>query len=401
MKTKKILITLIATFVVVALVFQSCKKEEEEENNKLPTCKITAPVNNQEIIKGETILVSVEAKDSDGSITKVRFFLDGVEESSTNSSPYNFTWNTNNQSIGNHTLKATSTDNSGGNTSDEIIIAIVAGGGGNTPPTAEFTVSPANGTTNTIFAFDASGCTDNEDATSSLQIRWDFNGDGNWDTDWNYNKTENHQFDNEATYTTKLEVKDPEGLIGQYEKDIAVTIGSSTGTFTDPRDGQVYTTVVIGSQTWFAENLNYETTDSWWYENSSANGDIYGRLYTWEAALTACPPGWHLPSNDEWNVIANFLGGGTIAGSQMKESGTAHWVAPNADATNSSGFTALPAGYYYNGIFNHLGTITFIWSSTEHSDSEAIDRFLTSGNPQLHYSDDTKTKGFSIRCIKD
>lgn len=73
--------------------------------------------------------------------------------------------------------------------------------------------------------------------------------------------------------------------------------GGTTGTFTDPRDGQTYATVEIGNQTWFAQNLNYETSNSWTYIDDPANGDIYGRLYTWEAALNACPSGWHLPGD--------------------------------------------------------------------------------------------------------
>jgi uncharacterized protein (TIGR02145 family) len=89
-------------------------------------------------------------------------------------------------------------------------------------------------------------------------------------------------------------------------------------TFTDPRDGQTYNIVQIGNQTWFAENLNYATGNSWCYDNNDSNCNIYGRLYDWQTALTACPSGWHLPSDAEWTVLTDYLGGDTVAGLKMK-----------------------------------------------------------------------------------
>ena len=109
--------------------------------------------------------------------------------------------------------------------------------------------------------------------------------------------------------------------------------------FTDVRDGKVYKTVKIGNQTWMAENLNYVTANSWEFDNSSTNGDVYGRLYTWEAALTACPSGWHLPSDAEWTILTDDLGGESVANEKMKS--TSRWDY-NGNGTNSSGFNALP-----------------------------------------------------------
>ena len=173
--------------------------------------------------------------------------------------------------------------------------------------------------------------------------------------------------------------------------------------FTDSRDSKSYTTVQIGTQCWMAENLNYETTsNSWWYNDIEANGDIYGRLYTWDAALTACPSGWSLPSDDEWTILSDFLGGSNIAGGKMKETGEAHWNSPNYGATNSSGFTGLPGGNRNSsGSFNSLGSSGYWWSSSEYSGTRAWRRLLNYGNDQVSRGSGYKTDGYSVRCLKD
>ena len=170
----------------------------------------------------------------------------------------------------------------------------------------------------------------------------------------------------------------------------------------DPRDGQTYETVEIGTQTWMAENLNYQSANSWWYDNSSANGDVYGRLYTWDAATIACPEGWHLPSDAEWTVLTDYLGGEDVAGGKMKEEGYEHWNEPNTGATNRSGFTALPGGYRYSdGSFYGLGGNGYWWSSTETSGAGAWIRYLSFNDAQVGRYDSNKTSGFSVRCLKD
>ena len=133
-------------------------------------------------------------------------------------------------------------------------------------------------------------------------------------------------------------------------------------------DGNVYQTVTICNQTWTKSNLNVSkyrngdfipqvtdptawanlTTGAWCYYNDDpANGAVYGKLYNWHAVNDPrglAPQGWHIPSDIELTTLTNCLGGESIAGGQMKESGFAHWLSPNTDATNSSGFTGLPGG---------------------------------------------------------
>jgi uncharacterized protein (TIGR02145 family) len=188
------------------------------------------------------------------------------------------------------------------------------------------------------------------------------------------------------------------------------TTDTFTGTFNDPRDGKTYATIEIGSQTWFAENLNYETSNSWWYDNSSANGDIYGRLYTWDAAMQACPSGWHLPSDEEWKTLEMALGmsqreaddtgwRGTDEGKKMKS--TSGWY-DYGNGTNSSGFNALPGGQRSSfAPFGSLDTNGSWWSSTEHSDRYAWCRNLSYAHHVVLRYGNFKPDGFSVRCIKD
>ena len=185
-------------------------------------------------------------------------------------------------------------------------------------------------------------------------------------------------------------------------------------TFTDPRDGQTYKIVTIGSQTWFAENLNYQIANSWCYNYNPANGDIYGRLYTWDAAMTACPSGWHLPSDDEWKTLEMHLGmsqseadgegfRGTDEGGKLKETGTTHWISPNTGATNSSCFTALAggvrnfSGYQFYGLTSGGGW----WSSTEFNSDNAYGRNLGFLYADVERDAVFKSFGYSVRCLKN
>lgn len=196
----------------------------------------------------------------------------------------------------------------------------------------------------------------------------------------------------------------------------------TTGTFTDPRDGTVYKTLAIGSQTWLAENLKYlpavfgpaasSQSDPRYYvfgydgtvvseAKSTQNYTTYGVLYNWTAAMSACPTGWHLPTDAEWTQLATFLGE-SDAGGKLKETGTAHWNDPNFAATNSTGFTALPGGYCFSGTsFTDMGITGYWWSATEANSSGAWYRGMGNSYSELIKVSNYKNLGFSVRCIKD
>lgn len=197
--------------------------------------------------------------------------------------------------------------------------------------------------------------------------------------------------------------------------------------------------VQIGTQIWKTKNLSVSryrdgtiipqitdsnqwanmTTGAWcYYDNSTANGSTYGKLYNWyavagiyDAASAAnpalrkkiAPSGWHVPTNDEWSVLTEFLHGEFQgAGGRMKATGTTLWRIPNVGATNESGFTGLPGGFRnLEGTFDYIHERGTFWSSSE---TESIYAF----NRNLFWDDVTalsyyyeKTYGFSVRCLRD
>ena len=194
------------------------------------------------------------------------------------------------------------------------------------------------------------------------------------------------------------------------------------GFLTDNRDGQTYKTVTIGTQTWMAENLNYETSNSYCYRDSVSYCAKYGRLYTWAAAVGrsedecgygyecglpsgdvrgVCPKGWHLPSRTEWEALFTAVGGSSTAGSKLKsQTGwTAYSGITNEDAF---GFSALPAGYRGSrGSFYDGGDRAYFWSSTEYYSTSAYNMYLYYNYGSGYLDNNYKYIGFSVRCVKD
>jgi len=197
--------------------------------------------------------------------------------------------------------------------------------------------------------------------------------------------------------------------------------------FKDLRDGKVYTTVQIGTQCWMAQNLNIgnkidgsgeQTNNSptpiiekYCNDNNESNCDIYGGLYQWDEMMQysttsgvqgICPTGWHVPTDAEWATLITFLGGESVAGGKMKETGTTHWNGYNTGATNSSGFTALPGGYRAtSGLYYTTGWNCTLWSSTQNSTTDAWNRILNENSAYVYRDCNTKGFGFSVRCVRD
>lgn len=203
------------------------------------------------------------------------------------------------------------------------------------------------------------------------------------------------------------------------EGQLAKTSQTTDTTVTD-YDGNVYHTVTIGNQVWLKENLKSihyadgtPIPDVVAYNNSDSMAQIYGRLYTWNAATRdstgsnvqgVSPSGWHVPSDAEWKELENYLGGSSVAGGKMKTEGTVHWLNPNTGATNSSGFSALPAGEWdpnNSPNFRLLNQYAVFWTSTSVGASKARERYLAYNKSSCTTFDWYKTLKYSIRCVRN
>ncbi len=214
---------------------------------------------------------------------------------------------------------------------------------------------------------------------------------------------------------------------------ITVINWSSCGSlFTDPRDGQTYTTVQIGDQCWMAENINVGTMvtgydspsdnniiEKFCYDDDTANCNVYGGLYNLNETLQyslqegirgVCPPGWHVPTDSEVCTMGqelvsdiNCSSTGSISptlGGLLKEAGYEHWESPNTGATNSSGFTALPAGVATQSGFLYQGQSFYFWSSTFY-DSLFVYVYNLSYNTAIVGRAMSSSGIYSVRCLKD
>lgn len=186
-------------------------------------------------------------------------------------------------------------------------------------------------------------------------------------------------------------------------------------------DGNVYTSIIIGNQEWMVENLkttkfndgipipNITDDLEWtlidspgfcWFDNSREIGNTYGALYNFYAVSSGrlAPDGWHIPSESEWEVLIDYLDDNNLdVGGKLKEQGLTHWSHPNEGASNSSGFTALPAGRRdaISGKFESLQDFAYFWSTDVSANS------LRNNDSQIATSSQFNEAGISVRCVKD
>ncbi|MBN1924282.1 MAG: hypothetical protein JW798_00475 [Prolixibacteraceae bacterium] len=247
--------------------------------------------------------------------------------------------------------------------------------------------------------------------------------------------------DNSVVSNVADPVQDQDAATKVYVDNLLSTIQAVQIGFVDPRDGNHYNTLLIGTQLWMAENLAWlpsvsppedgsedgDGTESYYYVNGYEGTDIsdakatgiyqtYGVLYNWSAALTACPTGWHLPTDNEWTILTDYLtdngygyeGSGTDIAKSVAS--TLNWVYHSMEGTpgndpisnNSSGFSGLPGGYRSSdGNFISVGDHGYWWSSSEYDTNDAWLRSLDFGNTDIYLASYNKEVGFSIRCVRD
>jgi uncharacterized protein (TIGR02145 family) len=240
----------------------------------------------------------------------------------------------------------------------------------------------------------------------------------------------------DTTYYVKAYATNEIGT--SYGNQLSFKTFPAKGSFIDSRDGNEYGWIEIGEQIWMSENLAYlpyvtlynlySPIDYCYYvygyygmntEEAAATDyyKTYGAIYNWPAAMDdaassnnnpsgvqgVCPTGWHLPSLSEWKELIDYLGGEDIAGGKMKETGTLHWAAPNTESTNSSGFTALPGGYYVPGNFHDVKGYGGWWSSEEvNSDTTKANTYRTlDGYRTIKINVWLKYNGSYVRCVKN
>jgi uncharacterized protein (TIGR02145 family) len=279
---------------------------------------------------------------------------------------------------------------------------------------------------------------------SSLMLEWDYNvkthegfkierkvNAGQWIMlDSNLNPESRTYFDNHLDLINTVYHYRVFAFLMDRESNKINLTGSLKCEFlklTDTRDGQKYETVQIGNQCWMKENLKW-LPDVNTLENNSSNSPRYyvygyygtsvssakshftykeyGVLYNWPAAHQACPDGWHLPSEHEWQILIDYLGGDYVAGGKMKSSEL--WYPPNTGATDESGFSGLPGGTIVSWTnqaggpaFVNYGTRGYWWSSTISSSTTSFALQLKTDNPNAFIHNFSKKEGLSLRCIKN
>lgn len=295
----------------------------------------------------------------------------------------------------------------------------------NLPPKPVLEVGSKRGNIRTQFYFDSWMTRDLESIPTELQVRWDFDGDGNFDTQYTKEHTIYHQYPVAGTYKVVLEAKDPEGLSDTVSQFVFVSpYTNETGLIRDHRDEKMYGTVKIGDQWWMSENLNFSPWEpnkdyvekycySRWDNDPVPWCDHLGGLYNVYHATRnnfygdvegICPSGWHMPSKEDWEVLIEYIGGfqqankliiGGVTDFNVRYAGYGEWRLYTDPFTGAT---------YYKVVTVRLGEITYLWSFKHmlaQTSESSWNVALLKDNSRIYTGYSGNSLYFSVRCIKD
>lgn len=323
-----------------------------------------------------------------------------------------------------------------GLTARDTCIAVVRG----IPPVAAFSVQPPSGSTAVSFVVNAASSYDPDGQMGDLSFRWDWDGDGSWDTPFLNDTLALQKYAQAGIYSIRLQVRDADQLTDTTSQTVTVTpsgagFGPCPGIPALVYAGKQYTTVKIGAQCWLRENLDIGTQvspsagqlnnpviEKYCYNNQASNCQIFGGLYTWDEAMKyasspqgICPLGWHIPSDAEMKQLEGHVDSqydslagiwdstgfrGFDAGRQLRASTS--WTSGGSNPDNF-GFTAFAGGGAYGTSASYAaqGTSALFWTSSANGSSDALARFLDASDDRSYRGPFQKVNAFSVRCIKD
>ena len=410
-------------FALTLITIAGCSKDSDNlagssADTEKPVVTILYPPNQSELKSDTVYTIKIDASDNK-SVAKVELFIDGSSVLTITAVPYEYKWNTAGQ-IGDHSVYAKATDGNG-NTGQSAVITVKVILN-NTPPMTPVLISPLDGadsvTSPVTFIWDSVGR-----ATGYILQLSTISNFSTYIFNENLGKLTSKQIIglyNNATYYWRVSAVNNYGSSAPSSVRSFKTPGASLcpGIPIVTYEGKTYNTVQIGTQCWLKENLNVgtrvngsqnqsdnSTIEKYCYNDDEANCYTYGGLYQWNEAMQystmpgtrgICPPGWHIPTNAEFEALAAAVNND---GNALKVIGQG---IGSGQGTNTSGFSALLAGYRnLNGSFASLGYYAYFWSSTENSSSGARFVYLYYAYAGIGFYGYDKEYGFSVRCVKD
>lgn len=387
------------TLLMIIVLFSNCQKEE----NTKPTCAILTPSDSATFFIGDTIKITSEAADEDGTIKEMKLTVNGEGKTFTSNNTLDYNLLTDNYSSGNYTIAIIAIDNENAETTTQISVELIE-----KTEVPSLTITSIDSITNSSVKVNCQILNNGNSTLTESGVCWNTEAAPTIDGHHNisagisdFYKINIQDLETNTTYYLRAYAKNNVGIA--YSELVSFTTLEDfetvqTGQMTDTRDNKVYSTVRIANIWWLAQNLDFYTESSVYYQNDSLTYSHLGRLYSYEDALYSCPTGWHLASDDEWISLERAMG--LAEGELSQEGWRGTGIATKLKVGGESKFEATVGGYAHDGNFADLGLGYWWTSSKKESDKmwfRSISDYLDTVERNA-YPDDYK---FSARCVKD